>query len=111
ELIVDNLLSNAIKYSPRGSSVALRLYQHDDKIRLEVADKGPGVRPEHRARLFDWFFTGPRPDDCLVPGTGMGLAIAREYAQRNGGDIQILETANGACFRLTLGTADCNDPI
>lgn len=111
ELIVDNLLSNAIKYSPRKGNVALRLYRNDDRVRLDVSDTGPGICPDHRERVFDWFFTGPRPDDCLIPGTGMGLAIAREYAQRNGGDIQILETARGAYFRLTLEVPDRNDQI
>lgn len=111
ELVVDNLLSNAIKYSPRGGTVALRLYPHEGKVRLDVSDTGPGVRSEHRPRVFDWFFSGPRPRDCLVPGTGMGLAIAREYAQRNGGDIQLLETARGAYFRLTLGEADYSDQV
>ncbi|QIB67221.1 sensor histidine kinase [Kineobactrum salinum] len=111
ELIVDNLLSNAIKYSPRGSTVALRLHQWQREARLDVSDRGPGIPQEYRERVFDWFFTGARPDDCLIPGTGMGLAIAREYAQRNGGDIRILETAKGTCFRLTLEVADQHDQV
>lgn len=111
ELIVDNLLSNAIKYSPRDGNVALRLYRSEGRVRLDVSDTGPGIRPDYRERVFDWFFTGPKPDDCLIPGTGMGLAIAREYAQRNGGDIQILETARGAYFRLTLEVPAHDDQI
>lgn len=102
EVVVGNLLSNAFKYSPRGGEIVLQLYPANGGVQLDVSDAGPGVQPEHRARLFDWFFTGLNSQEELVSGTGMGLAIAREYAQRNGGDIQMVDTDAGACFRLTL---------
>jgi two-component system sensor histidine kinase GlrK len=71
-------------------------------VELHVQDDGPGVRDIDAPRLYDWFFSGPKPRDSIVAGTGMGLAIAQEYAQQHEGDIRLLPSEKGAHFRLTL---------
>jgi two-component system sensor histidine kinase GlrK len=106
--IIDNLISNAIKYSPRSGAIGLALDVDGDYAVLDVADQGPGVPPDHRARIFDSFYQGPAPIDGRVKGSGLGLAIAREYAIAQGGRIELLDRADGARgarFRLWLPLA------
>ncbi len=63
---------------------------------LEVADRGPGVRPEHVDRIFEPFFSGGR-------GTGLGLFLARELAQANGATLLYEPAAGGgSIFRLVF---------
>lgn len=100
--IVDNLLSNALKYSPCGGAVDVVLGVKDGLVTLDVSDQGPGVRSEDAAHVFDWFYTGPQPVHSLVAGTGMGLAIAQEYARQHHGEIRLVPSRGGAHFRLTL---------
>jgi two-component system sensor histidine kinase GlrK len=69
---------------------------------LDVRDSGPGVTAEDRDRVFEWFYTGQRPPGSIVAGSGMGLAIAQEYAEQHDGRIQLLPGVEGAHFRLTL---------
>ena len=102
EVIVDNLLSNAVKYTPDGGRIGVNLSDDPDEVTLDVCDDGPGIPAKLRPRIFDWFVTGPRPHDWKVAGTGMGLAIAREYALQHHGDIRLIDSPGGAHFRLTI---------
>jgi signal transduction histidine kinase len=71
--------------------------QHDDtKVRLRVADSGPGVPEALRDHLFEPFVTG-RAD-----GTGLGLAIVREIARAHDGDARLLPAPEGALFEIEL---------
>lgn len=101
--IVDNLLSNAVKYTPDNGRIDVELAVRNAVVTLDVKDSGPGIPESARPQIFDWFFTGPRPPQWKVAGTGMGLAIAREYARQHNGDIRLLESSQGAHFRLTIG--------
>ena len=103
EVIVDNLLSNAVKYTPAGGRVDVTLDSRDGQAVLDVSDSGPGVPHEDRDRIFEWFYTGARPPGAVVAGSGMGLAIAQEYAAQHGGKIELLPSDSGALFRLTIG--------
>jgi two-component system sensor histidine kinase GlrK len=101
-VIIENLLSNALKFTPPGGLIEVRLRQREGAIELEVKDDGPGIAEEDRGRVFEWFYSGPRPPGAIVAGSGMGLAIAREYAEQQDGRIELVPTARGAHFRLTL---------
>ena len=106
--IVDNLISNAIKYSPRSGSIIVALGSEPGFAVLDVIDRGPGIDPQERARIFDSFYQGRPPIDGRVKGSGLGLAIARDYAQAHGGRIEVSERADhgrGAHFRLWLPLA------
>ncbi|HSD68140.1 MAG TPA: HAMP domain-containing sensor histidine kinase [Woeseiaceae bacterium] len=102
--VVDNLVSNAVKYTPDRGEIEIELSKRNGVVTLNVRDNGPGVPESARPHVFDWFYTGPRPPQWKVAGTGMGLAIAREYARHHDGDIVLLDSAQGAHFQMTLGT-------
>lgn len=106
QLIVENLLSNALKYVPHGGRIDIRLRSAPEEVTLDIQDNGPGISERDRAHIFEWFYTGPQPPGSVVAGTGMGLAIAQEYAEQHDGRIELLPSANGAHFRLTIRTDD-----
>jgi two-component system sensor histidine kinase GlrK len=106
---IDNLLGNAIKFSPQGGCIDIKLYQDDDSIALEIADQGPGIKPDQAGKIFEAFYQGDQPDNDFYPGNGLGLAIAREYVELNGGTIELLTTESGASFRIRLPLAGQQD--
>lgn len=81
-----NLVDNAIAYSPRGGRVTVSCGQDQGGCFLSVSDNGPGIPPEARERVFERFFRLP---GTLGIGSGLGLSIVREIAQRHGGEISI----------------------
>ena len=85
--VVDNLISNAIKHSPPGGMIALSLQKQGREAWLEVTDQGPGVPAADREKIFDWFYLGRGGDPAPspVPGSGLGLPIARELAEAHHG--------------------------
>ena len=104
EQIVLNLLDNACKYAAGGREVTVRLGAPAGRgAELRVLDRGPGVPPEHRERIFEKFH---RVDDTLTAeksGAGLGLSIARQLARGLGGDLRFEPRAGGgADFILTL---------
>ena len=101
-VIMDNLLSNAIKFSPVGGKIDFVLARDASHLSVDVADQGPGVAADEREKIFDAFYQGRTAAASYVKGTGIGLSIAREYALAHRGRIDILDTASGACFRVTL---------
>src|SRR6266702_2696308 len=104
--VVANLVSNAIKYSPDGGIISLALHPEGDKVVLDVEDTGPGIPPEDRERIFDWFYQGEHVHRGRVSGSGLGLAIAREFVAAHGGRIEVVDDlAAGAHFRVTLPRA------
>jgi len=101
-LILENLLSNAIKYSPRGGVITMRALADGEALILEVADSGPGVPPEERARIFEAFYTGRAPAG-RVPGTGIGLSVVNEFVNVHQGTVEIVDGEFvGAHFRIRM---------
>jgi len=98
--VVDNLISNAIKYSPEGGTVDISLTREEDKVTLDVVDQGPGIPEPDRERVFEPFYRGEHAKG--VAGVGLGLAIARQFAAANRGVLELLASASGSHFRLTL---------
>jgi signal transduction histidine kinase len=101
EIVINNLVDNAIKYSPRGGDVITAL-SIDDKLALvQVSDKGIGIAAEDMSRLFVRFSRLGELAD--MPGTGLGLYLARELARLHGGDISVVSTpGQGSEFTLSL---------
>jgi signal transduction histidine kinase len=95
--IISNLLANAFRWTPDGGRVELSLDYGAGRVRVGVADTGPGVAPEERERIFRPFVSRDGG------GTGLGLAIARELAVALGGGIRLeSEAGQGSRFELVL---------
>jgi two-component system sensor histidine kinase KdpD len=92
-----NLLDNALKFSPPETPVTLRIESRVDELRLHVLDSGPGVEPEARELVFEAFQRGGDG----VRGAGLGLAIARGFAEVNGARVWA-ENGGGGHFVLAL---------
>ncbi|GAA2525892.1 hypothetical protein GCM10010201_25740 [Pilimelia columellifera subsp. columellifera] len=104
--VVDNLLSNAVNYSPDGGRIEVRLRAVDGVAELTVADRGIGIPPSERGRLFNRFFRGASAHERGIPGTGLGLALTRVIVQRHGGDIAVVDDDGpGTTFMVRLPTA------
>ncbi|HVR53186.1 MAG TPA: ATP-binding protein, partial [Pseudorhodoferax sp.] len=98
--MVDNLVENATKYSPRAGMVMVQLARSGSHAVLSVEDRGPGIAPILRARVFDRFFRDP---DQTQTGSGLGLAIVRSVVERHGGRIALDSTmADGRGLRVTV---------
>jgi signal transduction histidine kinase len=97
-----NLAANAIDWSERGGRVEVAIEGSDSTVAITVDDSGPGVAPELRERIFDPFYRGPAARGRRA-GYGLGLAIVRAAADRQGGSIAVdTSPAGGARFRLVL---------
>ncbi len=98
--IVANLLENAAKYTPAGTLIELVADRQGPHMSVSVLDHGAGVSPEELPIIFEPFVRGARtaPE---TEGLGLGLAIAREFARAQGGDL-IAENAEGGGARFTL---------
>ncbi|MCC6540498.1 MAG: DUF4118 domain-containing protein [Bryobacterales bacterium] len=98
-LALRQLADNALKYA--GGAVTLSAHEEKDRVLLHVADLGPGVPERDRQRIFDKFYR--RPPARQLPGTGLGLHIAREIARIHGGDLWVeAGEPQGAVFCLAL---------
>jgi signal transduction histidine kinase len=99
--IVDNLVNNALAYSQGRPWVRVVVRAEEDAV-LTVEDRGVGIPPEERERIFDRFVRLEAPGQPLQPGTGLGLYISRELARRQGGELEVLESEPGHGSTLAL---------
>lgn len=101
DIIISNLIDNAVKYSPDGGDITVQLSIAGDLALVTVRDVGIGIAAEDLERLFIRFNRiAPRAD---VPGTGLGLYLARQLARLHGGDIiAVSKEGEGSEFTLSL---------
>jgi len=104
-LILDNLLSNAVKYTPKNGTIHLWFRMESHELVIDCADTGPGIPAADRERIFEAFYTGPKPPGGHVPGTGIGLSVVMDFVKAHGGDVSLVDGEfPGAHFRITLPT-------
>jgi signal transduction histidine kinase len=109
ERVVRNLFSNAVKYTPVSGSVALRLAQVGNEVKLEVQDSGIGIAPEEQAHVFDRFFRSNSVSH-MASGTGLGLSIIKEILDLHRGRIELRSTlGEGSIFAVTLPVGSPED--
>ncbi len=105
ERILVNLIANALKYSPPETEAILSADRQDERIRITVTDRGPGISPDEVPYLFDRFWRSP---SVLTKkeGLGLGLHITRLLVEAHGGDIAVESVlGKGSAFHVRLPAA------
>jgi two-component system, NarL family, sensor kinase len=94
--VVANLVGNAINHTPRGGRVLVQLLQAQGEYRLLVEDNGSGIPQEDLKRIFDRFYQSDNTRH--IPGTGLGLYLARQIIEAHGGRIWAANRPGGGCL-------------
>jgi signal transduction histidine kinase len=107
EAAVRNLVDNAVKYSPGGADVECSVQVVDTRAVVRVRDRGLGIAPQDMEKLFTRFGRIVTAENSHIPGTGLGLYLAREMIRMQGGDIEAESVAGaGSVFTLWLPLRD-----
>jgi signal transduction histidine kinase len=97
-----NLFENALRYAPASSPIEVAVRTRDGHVEVEVSDRGPGIRDEEPARLFERFYRGHN-SGTRDGGMGLGLTICRAIVEAHGGRISIANReGGGATVQFTL---------
>ncbi len=104
--VLRNLVGNAIKFTPAGGRVEVAVRTEEEVVRISVADTGVGIAPEDMAKLFRIDCHHSTPGTAREKGTGLGLILCREFAEKNQGRISMRSTpGRGSEFTFTLPRA------
>lgn len=107
--VVINIVNNAIKYTPPGSHVQVSARKRGKSVEVRIADDGPGISDEAKAKLFDMFYTANNARGDGRRGLGLGLSLCRSIVQAHGGSITVEDNyPKGAIFSFTLPLAEVN---
>ncbi|THE08423.1 HAMP domain-containing histidine kinase [Microbacterium oleivorans] len=99
--VVDNIISNAIKYSDRGTLRIAAAVDDDGWVAVTIADEGIGMSSDDVERVFTPYFRAQTVQEGGVPGTGLGMGIARDIVESHGGSITV-ESALGRGTTVTV---------
>lgn len=102
--VLSNLLTNALRHTPAGGTVTVSIGRSDDWVRIEVADSGDGIAPEHLPHIFERFYRVDSARDRGRGGTGVGLAISRAIVSAHGGRLTAMSAGlgQGSTLRIDL---------
>jgi signal transduction histidine kinase len=108
--VLFNLLSNAVGFSPEGAAVTLSAERRADAVVFTVIDRGPGIPPEAKDKVFDWFETDSQGSEHR--GTGLGLSLVRSFVELHGGTITIDSTVGkGTTVTCVFPLVHAADPV
>jgi len=87
---LSNLVSNAVKFSPHGGEVLVDVTREPTRVRFAVYDQGPGIGSGEVERIFEpLYHAAARGEDARLPGSGLGLPVARRIAEAHGGRVYV----------------------
>lgn len=102
--VLENLLVNAARYSPPETTVTVRgIEDGEGTTEVAVVDRGIGIPPDELDRIFERFYRGPGEEVRRVRGTGVGLAIVKEFVEAQGGTVRVESAPDeGSTFTVRL---------
>jgi PAS domain S-box-containing protein len=104
--VLVNLLSNAAKHNPDNAEIGILVNVHGDRVRVAVADQGPGIPAKERNVLFRRFAHPSTGDDPAKAGAGLGLSVVKAVVEAHGGEVGIEDRpGGGVVFWFTLPAA------
>ena len=98
-VLLRNLVDNAVRYSPAGTTVRVEVARAGRMVQLQVADEGPGIPPDERARIGQRFY---RILGTGEAGSGLGLSIARRIAEMHGAQLAVDDPESGRGLRVSV---------
>ena len=110
--VLTNIIENAVHHTPEGSPIDINMYHTEKQVHVSIADRGPGVLPTERERIFDKFYRvlGDPPVSTYSRGSGLGLAICRALIEAHEGLIWVEpREGGGAIFHFTLPLSELED--
>jgi two-component system phosphate regulon sensor histidine kinase PhoR len=103
EHVLLNLVDNAVKYCPHGTRIIVKASRHGDRVKLVVADDGPGIPAEHLPRVFERFYRVDAGRSRELGGTGLGLSIVKHMVEAMRGRVSVeSEVGRGSTFKVSL---------
>ncbi|MBV8086076.1 MAG: PAS domain S-box protein [Chloroflexi bacterium] len=111
ERVVGNLIENAAKYTDTGTEIRVHVSATADAVEFCVSDRGAGIAPENRERIFERFFR-VRGSTTPKPGTGLGLPICRGIVEAHGGTLWYEDNpGGGSCFQFRIPLAGAQEQL
>lgn len=102
-IILVNLLDNAIKYNKPQGIIRIRNYEEDSRVFIEISDTGIGMPAEAGLKIFEPFYTVDKNRSRQSGGAGLGLALVRQLAEKQGGTVTLTETGpSGSTFGISF---------
>jgi two-component system sensor histidine kinase GlrK len=99
---LDNLLSNAVNYTPKGGEIEVVWQQSNGNLVVDIANSGDPIPEEDADSVFEPFFQSSAKRTGPIKGSGIGLSVARECMELQGGRLDLVEHPRlPVCFRLT----------
>jgi two-component system, OmpR family, phosphate regulon sensor histidine kinase PhoR len=95
--ILVNLLENAVRYTPDGTEVSLHAARQQDRVRIEVRDRGLGIPEAQRGRVFERFYRADQGRVREAGGTGLGLSIVKHLVESMNGEVGLLPNSPSGC--------------
>lgn len=119
ERILFNLLSNAFKFTPENGHVGVEITSTEVNkstglfyLTINVQDTGIGIETDKQGKIFERFFQNDIPGSIVNQGSGIGLAITKEFIKLHGGSIRVeSEPGKGSCFIISLSVIATENPF
>lgn len=101
--VIYNLLDNALKYSVNEPTISIHLEENDNQVIIKIADKGIGILPEYKRKIFEKFFRVPTGDIHNIKGYGLGLSYVDSVVRSHRGLIEVAsKPGEGSVFTISL---------
>jgi signal transduction histidine kinase len=99
--VLINLIDNAVKYSPKDKEIEIQVLDKPGEVEVEVSDRGIGINPEQKDRIFEKFYRAPEAARVNPKGVGMGLKIVKHIMDAHQGEIRAeSRPLGGSTFRV-----------
>lgn len=103
QTLIKNLIENSIKYTPIKGKIRIKIEKHNDQVRIEVEDSGPGIPESDRDRIFDRFYrVGGDRHSSKVNGSGLGLSIVKDIVALHRGNISVDQSMDLGGLRIAI---------
>jgi len=103
QMLVNNLIENASKYSPKNSTITVKLKKQTGKIVFTIADEGPGIPHQEKKKVFEKFYRIGNETTRSAPGTGLGLYLCKKIATYHNAQINVSDNLpTGSIFTVTF---------